>query len=696
MISTNYQGTPLLLFPYIHDFGAAVVGMECSLPTEITRGITGRETRRPKASLLKVTRLSWDGEIVGAEVPEFRNASRTRGKTRIAVPVWPLCLPPLDYLASPIKGGLHITFEVDGQTQEPLWSEGFAIHTELPATGYTITPDTRMCPLLIGYFEDDAPPELGTDEAQDLQCDFVEDAPADWSIKLNVQVWTNGPDGYPIFPLYPDAQGASLGGARTELETRQLGDARERLVSYWGAPGWRECRLLYPFDGVAELAKLLRFFQDRGGMTFPFWVPAPQAECRLTANAAAGATTLTVDNASLLGTHRELAITVLDHGRDPTVIARRITSIAGNTLTLDSPLPTACNAFETALHSLILCRFGRDRIAIDWDVQGGDCELSFEEVVPELSAPIGETLGVTLGGLPAQVWLYEFSQAAGGVTRYWRYTSWQTNLSYGGNTFAAAKIEHGKIEQGIRLEKVEVEITAEDVENSPISLVAYGQNTTPIRVRILQGQLVNGAYQHVRVALSGELGKGECQGNVVTAKAIAGGRKLDQPFPAATFRRSCWHQLFSTGCGLQASDWQFNGLLVTAAAPGYPHTITVNTLTRANAAPMPTIFADWFAWGWVELGSGATYQSRPILRSTTLSSGALTLTLDGDFAPWPAAGTQLRLFPGCDLQAPTCKAYHETNNPLGKFNNFANWSGCYVSRANLSLVKVISGGGGKK
>ena len=89
------------------------------------------------------------------------------------------------------------------------------------------------------------------------------------------------------------------------------------------------------------------------------------------------------------------------------------------------------------------------------------------------------------------------------------------------------------------------------------------------------------------------------------------------------------------------------------------------------------------------MGVGGASRSVPIVRSSAVSGGAVTVTLSRDPSPFPEVGLAVALWPGCDGIASTCQA---------KFGNWLNFGGHpYRPVANPSLVKV-SGAltGGKK
>ena len=107
-----------------------------------------------------------------------------------------------------------------------------------------------------------------------------------------------------------------------------------------------------------------------------------------------------------------------------------------------------------------------------------------------------------------------------------------------------------------------------------------------------------------------------------------------------------------------------------------------------SGAGLTGLAANYFAEGWIQFGTGSTYEVRTILGSTAEAGGEITLTLNAplSFAVPTDAGT---LYPGCDGTDGAC---------ILKFDNFANGGGHRVPLRNLELkaMEIKAGSGGKK
>ena len=200
-----------------------------------------------------------------------------------------------------------------------------------------------------------------------------------------------------------------------------------------------------------------------------------------------------------------------------------------------------------------------------------------------------------------------------------------------------------------------------------------------------------------RVLYRGEAVTASVRGRVIKVRCQAGGSIFGRQVPRFRVQTGCNHTLFDVGCGLAKGDWKFTATVANPGTPGFPFEFGLEGLARVTG-PAPAFFVHWFAGGWIEFGSGATWCRRPILRSTTIAGGALTVTLSRDPVEFPEAGDPVVLYPGCDGRFETCQAWHATNNPSGKFGNRLNFGGHpFVPVANPSLVKVSEAvGGGKK
>jgi hypothetical protein len=210
------------------------------------------------------------------------------------------------------------------------------------------------------------------------------------------------------------------------------------------------------------------------------------------------------------------------------------------------------------------------------------------------------------------------------------------------------------------------------------------------------------------VIFTGTVTKPRVRGKKLLATLVPGGVAFDQQAPRFVLGPLCNHVigsnadggfLMSFGCGLLKTDWKFTANVTTPISAAHPFELNLDGLARVTGSA-PTYFADWFANAILEWGTGANIQRRRVITSTTVTAGALTVTLDRWFTgAGPADNDAVVLYPQCDGRRETCKAYHVSTNPAGKFNNDDNFGGHpFIPQGNPSAYDQtsLSGAGGKK
>jgi len=406
MILINYNGEDLYLCNWPADWSGGMEA-EFALPADVRGSLSDREVRSARGEALRVTGFSFDVVLTEDETTDFRNALLAKTTERVAVPFWPGAMPQSEYATTPVPGGLKISYEVDAHGW-PDFAAGWEIHAgRAPSLGYTVTERTHTAPLLLGYFAEEPQPELLSDEALECRLKFVEDARATEALLIDAQTFADGPGltglTPKLFPMQADwAQPVRSGGSQLLIDREKVGQGNRSTDSYHGAAAARFTDLGFTFASVAEWAKLLRFFQDEKATSGTFWVPSYLAETRLANNVQDGGTSLEVNDATPIGTHDYLAL--VDGQRTATTA---IENKAGNTLTV-SAIEGDWEADTTSLCALLLCRFAKRRLRVQWQTpHQGACGIEFRELKPEYVVPSGETRGESLGQTPVMASLYE-------------------------------------------------------------------------------------------------------------------------------------------------------------------------------------------------------------------------------------------------------------------------------------------------
>lgn len=674
MIATTYSGSPLLVVNDAPDWSGNV-SASFELAAQWEESLTRREARRPVGATLR-TRLRYRATLDASTSQATAQIVSAYQRGDAVTPFWPLAVAWAARASIPASG-LFVA-----------WTEGWASWALASSpTGFGSTFD-YVAPALWGYIDDPGldwvSPAVAT-----LDVDFVEAGAAANAIAPNAVTFSAGPglSGYATAPrlvpfqvLLSESQPEAF---RLNWIEERLGFSRSPLFTLYPQTARLESDFVAYASSQAEAWSMLAFFAQHGtGATF--WAPSWRQAVTLAADLAGGSTSLSVVSSGGI-----LAGDYLAFVTGVTVsAAARVSTIAGTTLTL-ATAPGAFAAAHTVAAPLVLARLDKPRIEITWtNWQLAQARVSIVEVPAEYAPAADETLGTTLGLLGTRAWLYDITQTIGGVTTTTRRTSYEANVTVGGNTYTAVKMDHGPIRQGLFIDRDELDIRSEIIPGDPLVRMAVGQSEAPVSITVSTCNVSGGTGSGVVTLFTGDVTSVSVRGSRLTAKATTAGSVFDRMFPRFRLQPGCNHALFSTGCGLASANWRFTATLTNPGTPGYPFTFDLGSLARAIGT-MPTITAGWFAGGWIEFGAGASMVRRAILDSTAPVSGALTVTLARDPSPFPSVGASVALYPGCDGAFATCSA---------KFANQLNFGGHpFMPPSNPSLVKLSASlGGGKK
>ena len=662
-----------LFWPRADDSNRQTV--EFHIPSKIHAGQSEREARPPLGASLRVASYRFSTVLSGYEPRDLTDSLKAKTTEKIMVPFWPAAVPQSDYPNGPMDGGLNISFEVD----EVGWSDFavYEIHSgRSPSSGYTVTDKTWTAPILIGNFEREPRPSLETDELQDLSVSFVEDSEVQYSLDLDAQTFDRGPtlgETKYLFPLRHDfSRAARSGGTEINIKRRRIGQGRKSTIEEYGGEAYETLRYNLPFANLNQACQLIRFFEDRKGISENFWLPGHVAEARLRADVSG--TDLQVDTPADFASYPYIAL--CDRTR---IVPAKVSSTTANSLTLGESAGD-WEMGETSLCKLLLVRFAKTRIRLGWSGGSGEAAIEFKELRPEVSAPTGETVSTTIGAVARECSLYEFTTETGAI---FRLTSYERDLTWSGQNWVKHPITHGLVERTIALED-QVNIRAEPVEGSPL-LGFRRHEVARLWVKVYRAQASGAVASDARQVFAGEVLDCAERGWQLEARAVLYGVDFDKA-PRGRFQSTCWYRLFGGGCELDVADWTFTGHFTAVGNAGFPYDFTLGNFTRDNGQALPSGFGrlNYFAWGSLEIGK----RKLSILSSGTIASGAIAVKLDGDPDPFPSVGAMAKLIPSCDGKYTTCG---------WKFGNRDNWGGHLVPNSNLSLLKVTQAvGGGKK
>lgn len=635
-------------------------------PVHVEQSVTAEEIRRGTADTLRVTqefRCILQGDAA-RDAEEFLS---TATNEVVAVPFWP-ALAFASSSIGPFKSGAYLAI-----------SEDFA-HSEI----FDSTPPDwcyvggMIVPLLFGRLNGrsctwDSPNQLS------VSVNHVDAGSADRALTVDRVTWDLGPYHNPINrsrrALFPLRVNWTMPGqdAALAIETAEIGFGRGREEVVRANPS-RE----FSVDTVAtsrdEAAKLIAFFFDHSS-ELSFWIPSHTERFTLASDIQAGRVRI---NQTGHGCESGDWLAFSEAGQ--VVGFNRVAVADDSGITLGEPC-VELRAGDTLIQRLAMVRFRSDRLTIDFentDLATAQCE--FVELEPETDSGSGTTGGVDIGTTMPKVWLYQFT--VGDVVEQW--TSHESPVVIGTESFAPARINHGDIVSSINGSRDSVSITVgineSRIVKAAIARAVYGR----VKVEVVVADRSGGEARNGRVVFAGEVESLKANGPTATLAC--------KPWPGLSevrigrFRMqpTCNHILYSEGCGIVTAALRYDAILASPGGSGWPFTFGLTGLARHSGSPL-TVTENWFAGGWIEVGDDKVQ----IRASTEPHSGVLNVTLARDPNPFPNAGSDVTLYPGCDGRWDTCQT---------KFDNGLNFGGHpHIPVSNPSLVKLSSAAnGGKK
>jgi hypothetical protein len=676
MISTQYDGQTVFLLDVQPDWSSGV-SAEVSLISQTETGLSNREERRPHSASLRFhTKFSLLAE--GADARRVAGALRVLTTEPVLLPLWPAMTTWSVRAAAATQGGLMLVFREDwsqwalyGAGADPMW----------PAAADLVVP------VLWGRLDARAVSWLGPELLQ-MDVDHVETGPVTYAITPAATVFAAGPQpaAYAMAPrLFPyeiNFADALANDFTVAILREQIGFTREPAQTFYSQAIAREEQNGHFLESQAQAAGLLEFFRQHGGGQ-AFWCPDWVSAVRLTADVGAADTVLTVAETLCVSVGDWLAFS-----SSASFAVAQVTTVGATTVTLATP-PGAFAAGDAVVSHLLLARISNPAVTLQWlNDDYATVKVPIREVPAEYAPAAGETLGTTLGLLPARCYLYEFSRTLAGAVFTDRYTSYESAVTYAGNVYASTRLSHGEIKTSMQADANELQVETDVFVGNPLLLLASLQMESPLYLVVRSADVAAGVAANPAVIFTGEVSQASVKGSRITGTALPGGTIFDRQVPRMLFQLGCNHALFSVGCSLVQANWQFTAMVTNPGTPGYPFAIVLGSLARTIGAA-PVYAENWFAGGWAEFGAGAAWQRRAILQSTAAAAGAVTITLDRDPHPYPVANDAIVLYPGCDGTSDTCGA---------KFNNFLNFGGHpFMPLANPSIIKPPTGqGAGKK
>jgi hypothetical protein len=632
---------------------AAPIETRHEIPAEIEGGLDSKERRAERSPGRCRISQGWSITVRGDAVAETRRVLQTYQNETLLIPIWPFVMTPVQAVAvGSVRASLWLFQLADGTTgivSDP---------TEQPAAVVFI-------PVVAGRWREDPRPALLSAVATQYSLDAEDNQEG---------LWFNGAtspeigpaDGFgnprPILPGWPNfAETQAAGAAALPVTWRQHNASLTRQSAFYAQPPARQYRFGFTLSSQDAAVDWLAFWSALPGPVATLWLPSFTAESAgLLADAPAGATSVQID---LVGVDM-LANQALALFGAPTLEVVRVTSVVGTTANLAAPLAHSWGRQDTLTAIASLARFASAELRLSWsNLRSASCQAIFVEVPWEYATPAGETVS-TMGTLGSLVHLYTFQRwtSAGNVeTR--RYTDSANGDFIAGNLYSAAAFSHPDITQSLNLEDNQITIQVRSFSGDPLTELMSGTAPSDSIWTVEIAESINSGTP--RVLFYGELVDVSGDGPWLEASCVRLGGLPERKFPSALVQTTCNYAVFSRACGLVAASWTFGGLIDAVA--GVTVTVSLGTLPPGVTG---TAFAGFFTGGLFQ----ANQQTSRIV-ADALSGGQRILTLERSLAltAGPAAGCFL--LPGCDGAHTTCRAYHATTNPTGKFNNFTNYGG---------------------
>jgi len=235
--------------------------------------------------------------------------------------------------------------------------------------------------------------------------------------------------------------------------------------------------------------------------------------------------------------------------------------------------------------------------------------------------------------------LYEFISGS----TYYRYTSADGDVVYGGNTYTAAPIARGAVEATSETARLALEITC-DRSLGVLSLFSTlpPDQVVAVTLRRLHagdgeaivlwmGRVLNVTWNNAAAEI-------HCE-SVYTSLKRTGLRRL--------YQKGCTHVIYESGCNVARASFKSTKTVATVSGV----TVTFSAIGVAD---------NYFAGGYLEWVDGGVTYRRAIRQQL---GGTVTISFP---LPGLAASDSVDLYPGCDHTLATC---------IAKFSNGLNYGG---------------------
>jgi len=647
MIPITFKGVTAYLIDNEPNWDSQV-DIEAEIPSVVNTGLTAREDRRASADALRLS-VKYSTVLQGIDaIVLFRNSLLNLNIQNVLCPLWPFRYEAGDTIDIQSE---YCILMGDGNASE--------------IVEYASTFSRPCYPLLVGIFSERPDPTLLTDQIASVEINFTENDESYITFPaINPGTYKNSP----IFPATPN-WGKDFNSIRSDIlsiERKQIGKGRVLSDAFYDQENTRTSEQYFSLQS-ADIKTLFRFFCDRKSTTIPFWIPVGLLECLFSQNEVIGATSVHVSG-DLSTTSFPFYMAL----NGSTFVCA--TSLNGNVLTLDSALIINVGP-STRLESAILARFKDSKLKLSFtNPIFANCQLSFQEVPVETPGRTVETVGLTIGALPTYAYLYTITVKYP-TPQIYRFTSYESDLTNGGNTYIHEKIENDEITETANIERQTVTIRARSI--LPFSLCIPFAPEWPMLIDIQEVDVSSGVASNLTYLFHGEFSECNTEGPFLELTFKSMSSIYDRQIPSQLFQSSCNWLLFSAGCGLLKTNWEYLSIISGATSA----TLTIGALTKGGNAV--SVADHFFSGGYVEITSGSVIQYRLISDNV----GSL-ITLAVYVVTQPQAGDTIKMYPGCSGDYTLCGI---------KFGNSSKFGGFpFMPVGNPTIINAKSSDSGKK
>lgn len=697
----TYQSEAMALLLALPDWSTPIT-VEVSIPDDQETGLSGLVSARSFAESPRLTLAFKTYLASAADSTTLRLwLMQLQGQT-MAVPMWTDQTEMANAIASgatsitktadnPVfSGASWIILSADASTYEIVTVNSIVGNTITLAAGTSNAwpAGTMMYPLLFGKFHERPKAEAITDET--LTAQFKIDENSSYARRLNpfagaIPTVGSGIASFSALPLF-DIQPSwekPLDTTEVDIIYKQIGFLRQEQQQVYGNPVRRGTELTFYQASRAEIAKLARIYVDRRGRTRPFMTPTWKGDLRLTQDLPVGSNARLVPVEPTKFTDPGRPLNPGDYyfafvGSDGSVDCQQLTFIDFDGLHMVSAIVASHPFMTTKLSHLLLTRFADKKLTLSYDTDG-----KATAKVKVIEAP-NEYTGIV--SLPEPVFLYRFTHQLS-APQYSRFTSYEnTFVTNTSETFLPGPFSHGSLKLSAKLDQEKLELESFNFSGNPLGLFIPFALEAKLIVDVLEADALNPSTPP-KVIFSGRVAEVDAAGNEWKAICQAFGGVLERPFPNFFVQKVCNYVVYTPApcCGVDKNAFKSVGTIAAIATRTIDVTSSgANTLEAAAAALTPP--QQYFALGFIEVGSGATFEQRMILNSIAITGG-VRLVLDSPLRN-AIVSSSINMYPGCDGAHDTC---------LNKFANLSRFGGhAFVPDVNPTIkamtAKTVSPG----